>query len=90
MFDFQALSSKVCVVSFTKKTTGEKRIMLCTRNLEKVPEDKLPKGTGRPAKEGVQKVFDLEKNAWRSFCEETVFDFREATLEEIEKSKVVA
>ena len=38
-----------------------------SRFQDKIPEDKLPKGTGQSSNDDVQKVFDVEKQDWRSF-----------------------
>lgn len=66
MFDFSHLSDNGMIVIFIKKD-GTRREMLCTTNLRHVPAEKHPKGTGTGSTEEVKKVFDLEKNEWRSF-----------------------
>lgn len=65
-------------VTFTK-ADGTDREMLCTLDFEKIPQDKLPKVTvqvehmlreSKPRKQPDEhslRVFDLEKNEWRSF-----------------------
>lgn len=53
-------------ITFTK-ADGTDRSLLCTLRESAIPEDKLPKGTGREASDDTQRVFDLEKNEWRSF-----------------------
>lgn len=53
-------------ITFTK-ADGSDREMLCTINEAAIPADKHPKGTGRAASEGIQRVYDLEVGEWRSF-----------------------
>ena len=67
-------------VTFTKKD-GSERVMVCTLADDLIPEEKMPKGTGKTAKpDHIVSVFDLEKEDWRSF------DFNSVT--NIEYSKV--
>ena len=56
------------VVKFQKKD-GSERIMVCTLADDIIPEDAIPKGTGYKLSEDSDqiRVFDLEKEAWRSF-----------------------
>ena len=75
MFDFSALTSKVCVVTFIKKN-GEKRVMKCTKSMTFVPEAHHPffnRTSKKPV--GLHSVFDLEKQGWRSFYESSVLSF---------------
>jgi hypothetical protein len=58
-------------VTFTKKD-GTPRTMLCTRNMESVPTDKHPKGTGKAKASHLIVAFDLEKGEWRSFDEKSM------------------
>lgn len=60
------LRNGVVEISFEKKD-GTERVMKCTLAQNKIPEDKLPKGTGHSSTDDVQKVFDVEKQEWRSF-----------------------
>lgn len=61
------LSDGPVSVTFTK-SDGSERIMLCTTCLEDIPTDKHPKeDTKRNYSDEVQRVFDLEKQEWRSF-----------------------
>lgn len=63
-------------VRFTKKSTGEDRIMLCTLNNEVLAADgarlDAPK-TERKSPEHLVHVYDLEASAWRSFDINTVY-----------------
>ena len=59
-------------VSFTKKD-GTGRVMLCTRNMAAIPEDKHPKGSGKAKAPHLIVAFDVEKGEWRSFDEESVY-----------------
>lgn len=57
-------------VTFTKKD-GTERVMRCTRSPAQIPEDQHPKnGTGDS--ETSLRVFDLDKNEWRSFIVENI------------------
>ena len=77
MFDFSALSTSGLIVTFTKKD-GTERVMRCTTNLSMIPVEKHPKGE-KTISEGEEKkvetskrVFDLEKQEWRSFRYDSV------------------
>jgi len=58
-------------VEFIKKN-GERRVMKCTLNFNKIPPDKKPKKTSlqeilkQMTKNEILRVFDTEKNDWRS------------------------
>lgn len=54
------------------KSDGTIRIMKATRNLDLVPADKLPSGEVEVINDTACRVFDLEKNEWRSFRYDTV------------------
>ena len=68
-----ALQHEVVGVTFTK-ADGSKRVMQCTTDMNRIPEEKHPSldtiDSRRDPK--LYKVFDLEKNDWRSFREERV------------------
>ena len=64
------------IVKFIKKD-GSERTMRCTLNLDKVPEELLPKGTKTVTNDITKRVFDLDKNAWRSFCYDSVVEVNE-------------
>lgn len=49
------------------KSDGAEREMRCTLIESNIPTDKTPKGTGREAPTTTQRVFDLDKQEWRSF-----------------------
>lgn len=57
---------KSLYITFTK-SDGSERVMRCTLIDDKIPEDKKPKGTGSVSSESTQRVFDLDKQEWRSF-----------------------
>lgn len=73
MFAFDLLSSNVCFVKFIKKN-GEERVMKCTKNLGMIPEEKHPHSNISYTPSQIR-VFDLEKNAWRSFLVDSVISF---------------
>jgi len=58
-------------VKFTKQD-GTERIMKCTLNFDKIPQEQRPKKVdliqvlNLIQNNGILHVFDLEKNAWRS------------------------
>ena len=58
-------------ITFTKRDGSERR-MQCTLSTSRIPGEHVPQGTGDTSstetvsKEAI-KVFDLEKQAWRSF-----------------------
>lgn len=58
-------------ITFTK-ADGTDREMQCTLLESLIPSDKAPKGTGRETSDAVQRVFDLDKQEWRSFKWESV------------------
>lgn len=62
---------EIISVTFTKKD-GTERKMLCTRNMNAIPQDKQPKGSGKTKADHIIVAFDLEKGEWRSFSEESV------------------
>ena len=56
----------VVTIVFTKVSTGEQRTMKCTTNLEKIDKQFHP-ASKRQTSTTTMRVFDLEKNSWRSF-----------------------
>jgi len=67
----EALSTGEVSVTFTK-VSGEERTMRCTKLLDKIPSEFQPKDSGRKHPEDVTAVFDLDKNDWRSFRNDSV------------------
>jgi hypothetical protein len=53
-------------ITFVKKD-GSERKMFCTLSENKIPKEKMPKGTGKAKNDDVLAVFDLENDGWRSF-----------------------
>ena len=73
------LRDGVCRVTFTKKD-GTERKMLCTLDMSGIPEKDVPKSDGNVSlEEGTLpetvRVYDLEKEAWRSFRLDSVTVF---------------
>lgn len=66
----QDLRLHTCKIHFTK-INGEKRQMICTLLPEKLPpqtnRSALEEAHKRPENQETIAVFDLDKNAWRSF-----------------------
>jgi len=59
------------VTIFFKKKDGSDRLMKCTLNFNKIPKDKKPKDMKLEnilalIKKNVLRVFDIEKQDWRS------------------------
>jgi hypothetical protein len=71
-----ALSKGVVQVKFTK-SNGEERVMRCTTNEFEISIEKLPKGTGPRHTDEVQRVFDVDKQEWRSFRWDSVIEIKE-------------
>lgn len=69
----EVLKTGIAVVTFTKKN-GETRVMRCTQVMDHVPTDKHPTGTGTPYTDSQVRVFDLDKEEWRSFLRGSVTD----------------
>ena len=69
----EQLRQRECRVIFTK-VNGEERDMVCTLNVDMIPEEHAPKG---PAGYYVVviRAFDVNKQAWRSFRVENVISF---------------
>jgi len=62
-------------VTFTKKN-GDVRDMKCTLREEKIPAEHVPSSAnGTYDKDTVRRVFDLDKQAWRSFRWDSVIKF---------------
>ena len=62
-----------CEVNFTKKD-GTERTMLCTLNMDLIPSEHHPKSDGNKTAQTNEsvRVYDLEKEAWRSFILDSV------------------
>lgn len=74
----ECLREGTCEVTFTK-VNGEERVMECTLQFDMIPEELHPKSDGNSDSEvntEVVKVFDLEKQGWRSFRVDSVTDFK--------------
>jgi hypothetical protein len=65
----------IAMVTFTKKTTGEVRVMPCTKNLALIPEELHPSGTDtRNLNPDIIRVFSLDRNEWRSFYKSSIIN----------------
>lgn len=66
---------------FVKKD-GTERPMIATLNERLIPEDKQPKGTGKPLSEEstIVRAYDLEMEAYRSINAETTTIIEATTL----------
>lgn len=72
----QKLQKDILEITFTKKD-GAKRKMLCTLMPEKIPEENKEKNKIRKHSEEVLPVFDIEKQAWRSFRIDSVISWNQ-------------
>lgn len=73
------LISGVVEVAFTK-VDGTERVMKCTTNPGYIPKELIPKDSSKTVTEEVlteevQRVYDIEKNGWRSFRFDSVKNF---------------
>jgi hypothetical protein len=57
------------------KLNGEERVMRCTLDEQHIPQEKLPKGTGKSTSDATISVFDLDKQDWRSFRFDSIKEF---------------
>ena len=71
----KALAKGICTVIF-EKANGEERTMHCTTNIQFMPKEKQPKGTGINRTDEVISVFDTTKADWRSFRIDSVKEFK--------------
>jgi len=70
----ESLSKGVCTVKFTK-VSGEERIMKCTTNYDLLPQHEQKTESTRKFSDEATRVYDLEKQAWRSFRNDSVKDW---------------
>ena len=69
------LSESVGTVIFTKKD-GTERKMICTTSTNLIPSESLTTSDNpRKPNPDVQTVWDLQKEAWRSFRWDSLIDF---------------
>lgn len=72
MFDFSALKTTGMEIVFTKQN-GEDRTMRCTTNMNVIPQNEHPKGVMNGyTRNNAIRVYDIDKQAWRSFYANTV------------------
>lgn len=71
------LTENIAQITFTK-VDGDTRIMRCTLDPSKIAEDKRPIGGAQVKQDNVNvlRVFDLDKNDWRSFRVNSVTDIQ--------------
>jgi hypothetical protein len=73
---FSGLLKETTVTVTFFKVNGEQRIMDCTLDESKIPNEKLPKGTSKktPPTDSIA-VFDTQKQDWRSFRFDAIKEF---------------
>lgn len=64
MLENQLSHSKVKIEFI--KVDGTYRLMICTKSSNLIPASNIPSGNNIKINENILKVFDLDKNAWRS------------------------
>lgn len=69
------LKTEIVTVKF-EKSDGSIREMRCTLKEGQIPEEKMPKNSGKKHSDEVQPVFDLENQGWRSFRFDSVKEVR--------------
>jgi hypothetical protein len=72
----EALHKGTVWIKFTKKD-GSVRVGTFTNNFSLIPESKSPKGTGAPSSPFTTRCFDVEKQEWRSFKNDSVIEWSE-------------
>lgn len=70
----EKLRNSNCTVVF-KKADGTDRTMLCTLQECSIPVDARPKGTTTKQSDDALAVWDIEKQAWRSFRYDSITQF---------------
>lgn len=71
-----SLLQKIAIIVFVK-TDGTQREMVCTQNLGMIPPQHHPNPVSeRNETTDIIRVFDLQKNAWRSFYPSKVISAR--------------
>ena len=71
---------KIIKVIFTK-ANGEKRTLIGTTDLKRIPKVDHPRSTGRAEAVGVQRVYDLEIGEWRSVPLDRIISWEETEYE---------
>jgi hypothetical protein len=69
----RTISRGVALVEFTK-VSGEVRRMKCTLHGKLIPPEKFPDDSRSYKNHDVIRVYDLEKQGWRSFRVDSVID----------------
>lgn len=70
----EKLRSGNCTVVF-KKADGTERKMLCTLQEASIPLESRPKNSSAKQSEDAIAVWDIEKQAWRSFRYDSILQF---------------
>lgn len=66
----------VVEILFLKKSDGSRRTMICTNKIDRIPVEHRPAGNAANKNEMQQRVYDIEKGAWRSFLLNTVLSIK--------------
>jgi len=69
--DLSLLKTGVLLVTFMKKN-GEERTMRCTQAMDLITENMHPTGLGGTYSPDQVRVFDLDKEEWRSFRKDSI------------------
>lgn len=72
----KSILSRESVTVLFEKLDGTTREMHCTLLHERIPDESKPKNSGKAQNDEVLAVFDLQKQAWRSFRYDSVKEIR--------------
>lgn len=71
----QKLKEGLVEVVFTK-LNGDRRVMLCTLNESRIPEDGLKfANSDKKTSDDIIKAYDIEAKGWRSFRHDSVINY---------------
>lgn len=71
----RALTDGICVVKFTKVSSGEICTIKGTLHGKLIPPEKFPDNTKSYANKDVVRLYNLDKQGWRSFRVDSVLEF---------------
>lgn len=79
-FESALKAGKTIKVVFIKKD-GEKRTLIGTTNMDRIPKVDHPRVTDRAQATGVRRVYDLEIGEWRSVPLDRIKEWEETEYE---------
>ena len=69
------LKNRVVYFKFLKKD-GSVREINCTTKSTMIPEEKIPAGVRSYDESKIRRVFDVDKNDWRTVNKETILEWK--------------